>query len=192
VDELVYHDLIVKVCLLGAPSTGKSTLAKALAARFKTTFMPEYGAEFWLKNQVDRRISLAQFEEIAPEHLRREDAQIREADTYFFSDTCPITTYVFAKDYHGQAGPELTRLAREAEKRYDLFFLCDTDIPYADTWDRSGDQKRHWFQQQIIGDLAERRLPYFTLQGTLAERVARVAKVLEGYEKFGNVLESRG
>jgi len=189
VDDLVYHDLIVKVCLLGAPSTGKSTLAKALANHFGTTFMPEYGAEFWLKNEVNRRITLQQFEEIAPEHLRRENERIRQADTFFFSDTCPITTYVFAKDYHGRVGPTLTRLARAAEKRYDLFFLCDTDIPYADTWDRSGDQKRHWFQQQIIADLAERRLPYRTLRGTLAERVARVAEVLARYRKFRNVLE---
>nr|WP_240695890.1 ATP-binding protein [Candidatus Chloroploca sp. Khr17] len=66
-----------------------------------------------------------------------------------FCDTNPMTTYVFAKDYHGTAGPVLTRLAKEAEKRYDVFFLCDTDIPYADTWDRSGDQKRKWFQDQI-------------------------------------------
>lgn len=189
IDDVVYRDLVIKVCLLGAPSTGKSTLAQTLASHFKTTYMPEYGAEFWSENQVNRRITLEQFEEIAPEHLRREDKLIRQADTYFFSDTCPITTYVFSKDYHGQAGPTLTRLAQAAEKRYDLFFLCDTDIPYADTWDRSGDQKRHWFQQQIIGDLAERRLPYYTLRGTLEERVAQVSDVLTGYKKFGNVLE---
>jgi NadR type nicotinamide-nucleotide adenylyltransferase len=186
--ELVYRDLIIKVCLMGAPSTGKSTLAKALGEHFNTVSMPEYGAEYWLANQIDRRISLEQFEEIAPEHLRREDALLLQANNYLFSDTCPITTYVFARDYHGTAGPELTRLAQEAEKRYDLFFLCDTDIPYSDTWDRSGDQKRHWFQQQIIGDLAERRVPYFVLSGTLEERVARVEEVLAGYQKFGNLL----
>lgn len=188
VSAVVYKDLIIKVCLLGAPSTGKSTLAKALANHHQTEYMPEYGAEYWLKNQVDRRITLDQFEEIAPEHLRREDAKIQQANRYLFSDTCPITTYVFAQDYHGKAGPTLTRLAREAEKRYDLFFLCDTDIPYADTWDRSGDQKRHWFQQQIIGDLAERRIPYFTLRGDLAARIQQVNQVLDQFTPFGNVL----
>jgi NadR type nicotinamide-nucleotide adenylyltransferase len=182
--ELVYRDLIVKVCLMGAPSTGKSTLAKALAKHFNTVFMPEYGAEFWLANQEDRRITLDQFEQIAPEHLRREDELLLKANNYLFADTCPITTYVFSRDYHGTAGPVLTQLAREAEKRYDLFFLCDTDIPYDNTWDRSGDQKRHWFQQQIIGDLSERRVPYRVLQGTLEERVARVAEVLAGHEKY--------
>jgi hypothetical protein len=36
--------------------------------------MPEYGAEFWLEHHVYRRITLDQFEEIAPEHNKREDA----------------------------------------------------------------------------------------------------------------------
>ncbi len=186
----VYADLITRVCFMGAPSTGKSTLAKTMAERHKTVYMPEYGAEYWLQHQVDRRISLEQFEDIAPEHIRREDELTQQARTYLFSDTNPITTYVFAKDYHGTAGPVLTTLAKEAEKRYDLFFLCEADIPYADTWDRSGDQKRNWFQQQIIGDLAERRIPFFKVSGSLEERVSQVNQVLRQHRKFGNVLDT--
>ena len=114
-----------------------------------------------------------------------------ESRSYLFCDTNPITTYVFAKDYHGCAGPVLTRLAREAERRYDLFFLCDTDIPYADTWDRSGDQKRKWFQKQIVADLAERRVPFFRISGPLEERISQVNTILRQYHKFGNVLDIR-
>ncbi len=187
----VYADLVTKVCFLGAPSTGKTTLAQAMAERHRTEWMPEYGAEYWRQNHVDRRISLPQFEEIAPEHNRREDALVLESRRYLFCDTCPITTYVFAKDYHGTAGPVLTRLAREAEKRYDLFFLCDTDMPYADTWDRSGDGKRKWFQNQIVGDLAERRVPFFRVSGSLEQRIEQVDAVLREHRKFGNVLDVR-
>jgi HTH-type transcriptional repressor of NAD biosynthesis genes len=176
--SVVYADLITKICFMGAPSTGKTTLARTMAERHQTLWMPEFGAEYWLKHQVNRRITLNQFEEIAPEHMRRENALTLEDRNYLFCDTNPITTYVFAKDYHGVAGPILTRLAQEAEKRYDLFFLCDTDIPYADTWDRSGDQKRKWFHDQIIGDLAERRIPFFRLSGTLEERNSQVDEVL--------------
>jgi HTH-type transcriptional regulator, transcriptional repressor of NAD biosynthesis genes len=191
IDPRVYADLITKVCFMGAPSTGKTTLVKALAAHYNTPWMPEYGGAYWLEHQVDRRITLEQFEEIAPEHNRRENALLQESRTYLFCDTTPITTYVFAKDYHGCAGPILTRLAQEAEKQYDLFFLCDTDIPYADTWDRSGDQKRQWFQQQILGDLRERRIPFFTLRGTVDERIAQVVAILAQHQKFGNVLDIR-
>lgn len=187
----VYSDLITKVCFLGAPSTGKTTLARALAQRHKTEWMPEYGAEVWFKNQVDRRITLEQFEEIGPEHNRREDALVQESRNYLFCDTSPITTFVYAKDYHGTAGPVLTRLAGEAEKRYDIFFLCGSDIPFADTWDRSGDQKRKWFQNQIVGDLAERRVPFFRVSGTLERRIEQVEAVLLQYKKFGNVLDIR-
>ncbi|MBN2164013.1 MAG: AAA family ATPase [Pontiellaceae bacterium] len=185
----VYADLVTKVCFMGAPSTGKTTLARTLAEQYETRWMPEYGADYWLENQVDRRITLEQFEEIAPEHNRREDVLVSDSREYLFCDTCPITTYVFAKDYHGTPGPNLSRLAAEAEKRYDLFFLCDTDIPYADTWDRSGDQKRKWFQKQIEGDLAERRIPFFRVSGSLNERIAYVQEVLKHHHKFGNILD---
>ncbi len=191
INPRVYADLITKVCFMGAPSTGKTTLARTLAERYNTVWMPEYGAEYWLERQIDRRITLEQFEEIAPEHNRREDLLTFDSRRYLFCDTNPITTYVFAKDYHGRAGPILTRLAAEAEKQYDLFFLCDTDILYADTWDRSGDQKRRWFQNQVAGDLAERRVPFFRVSGTLDERIAYVEAVLRQHRKFGNLLDIR-
>ena len=189
VDPVVYADLVTKVCFMGAPSTGKSTMASELAARMDTRFMPEYGAEYWLEHHENRRLTLDQFEAIPVEHVRREDELTVESNRYLFCDTCAITTYHFARDYHGRAGPVLDRYARLAEKRYDIFFLCDTDIPYADTWDRSGAAKREWFQRLIVADLAQRRLPYFMLQGDLESRIATVQAVLGRYRKFCNLLE---
>ncbi|WP_150272772.1 AAA family ATPase [Paenibacillus tepidiphilus] len=186
VDELVYRDLITKVVFVGAMSTGKSTITEALARRYRTAYASEYGRDYWAEHQVDRRISLAAFNEIAVGHIEREEQALLEADRYLFADTNAITTYMYALDYHGQAPELLKRLALENAQRYDLFFLCDDDIPYDDTWDRSGDQKRHVFQKQIIADLKERRIPYITLKGTLEERMRKVDEVLARFRPYSN------
>lgn len=193
--DLVYADLITRVVFLGAMSTGKSTLVEALAQKYETTYAEEYGREYWTQHQVDRRISFEAFNEIATGHIAREDERILDANRFFFVDTNAITTYMYALDYHGRAPELLTRLALENASRYDLFFLCDDDIPYDDTWDRSGDQKRHIFQKQIIADLHERRIPYITVSGSLEERMQTVSSALNGFEKysnyFGNQLAAR-
>ena len=90
---------------------------------------------------------------------------------------------------HGKADQRLIDYANAASTRYDLVFLCDSDIPYDDTWDRSGEGNRQVFQKQIIGDLAERKIPYFLLQGSIDERIAFVKRVLRRFRKYGNLLD---
>lgn len=186
VSGIVYRELITKVVFVGAMSTGKSTLTEALARKYNTTFASEYGRDYWTEHQVDRRIGLEAFDEIAVGHLEREEQALLQANRYLFVDTNAITTYMFALDYHGRAPELLTRLALENAKRYDLFFLCDDDIPYDDTWDRSGEQKRSVFHKQIIADLKERRIPYITLRGSLEERIRKVDEVLSRFQPFSN------
>ena len=65
----VYRDLVTSVAIMGAPSTGKTTLAEALAAQYSTVWMPEYGREYWEQHQVDRRLTKRQLLEIAEGHL---------------------------------------------------------------------------------------------------------------------------
>jgi len=62
------------VVFLGAPATGKTTIASRLAMDYNTVWMPEYGREYWEKHQVNRRLSGEQLLEIAEGHLEREEA----------------------------------------------------------------------------------------------------------------------
>jgi nicotinamide riboside kinase len=96
---------------------------------------------------------------------------------------------MFSLDYHGFATPHLTKLAQQSATRYDLVFLCEDDIPYDDTWDRSGEVHRTIFQKRIIADLTLRKIPFIRLRGDLETRVAKVKRVLSSFEKYQNVLE---
>lgn len=176
---LVYRDFLTLVVFLGAPSTGKTSLAQELASRFSTVWMPEFGREYWEKHQVDRRLTQEQLLAIAIGHRQREDALLMDARRYMFIDTDATTTHQFSHYYHGRAKPELEQLAAETRDRYDLFFLCEPDIPYDDTWDRSGDVSREWMQQRTASDLLSRRIPFHRLTGSLESRCEYVAAILE-------------
>ena len=189
VHPLVYRDLIINVVFLGAPSTGKTTLAERLAQKFDTQWMPEYGREYWERYQVNRRLGQEQLVEIAERHIEREDSLLEESNRYLFTDTNAITTATFARYYHGSVNPRLTALAERAVTRYDIVFICDIDIPYDDTWDRSGEVNRAVFQRQVICDLNERKVPFFMLRGNLEERISRVCSLLSRFKKYMNVIE---
>jgi NadR type nicotinamide-nucleotide adenylyltransferase len=189
VDSIVYRDLITNVVFLGAPSTGKTTIAERMALEYETVWMPEYGREYWEKLQLDRRLTLEQLVEIAEGHLEREENLLYQANRYLFTDTNAITTFMFSHSYHGKALPKLVDLAMQASLRYDLVFLCDTDISYDDTWDRSGDVNRKTFQKQIVGDLLVRKIPFIRLNGNLEERVSKVKKVLDKFRKYTSLSE---
>jgi HTH-type transcriptional regulator, transcriptional repressor of NAD biosynthesis genes len=189
IHPLVYRDLITNVVFLGAPSTGKTTLAEKMAQAFNTVWMPEYGREYWEQHQIERRLTLEMLVEIAEGHLIREEKLLLDANQYLFVDTNATTTYIFSQYYHQAAAPRLTELARQAAARYDLVFVCDVDIPYDDTWDRSGDANRQVFQKQILADLIRRKIPFFVLRGDVATRMQTVQRVLNRYRKYHNILD---
>jgi HTH-type transcriptional repressor of NAD biosynthesis genes len=168
----------LNIVFMGAPSSGKTTLCKALATHFEEPWMFEFGKQYWIEHQVDRRLSQEQLHEIALLHLNEENQRLSEAKNVLFTDTNAITTYMFALDYYGHVDEDLTKLAQQAEHRYDHFFVCDIDIPYEDTWERSGLVYRERFQKMILEDLRRRSVNFTLLSGTLKERFDKVCSVI--------------
>lgn len=186
----VLRDYVVNAVFVGAPSTGKTTLCTRLAQEFDTLWMPEYGREYWDIYNVNRRLTLEQLEEIARGHREREDEMWGRANRVLFTDTNAMTTRMFSHYYNGDSTPQLDRWADECASRYDVFFLCEDDIPYEDDPDRSGEANRTEFQKRIRADLKIRRIPYFTVRGTLDERVQIVRDVLSEFHKWSNWRET--
>jgi HTH-type transcriptional regulator, transcriptional repressor of NAD biosynthesis genes len=189
IHPIVYRDLITNVVFLGAPSTGKTTIASVMAKEYCTGWMPEYGREYWEKHQVNRRLSHKQLAEIAEIHLQIEDKKLLSSNRYLFTDTNALITYIFSMDYYGAADEKLKEIVNKTTSRYDLCFLCDTDIPYDNTWDRSGEVKREVFQKRIIAELNLRKIPFYILRGEIKTRVEYIKKILSKFKKFGNIME---
>ena len=162
--------MIKKIIFLGGPSTGKTTLCEALAKELGTITVPEYGREYWITHQVERRLTPEQLLHIAKIQNQQEDQAVLLANKFLFCDTSAFTTWHFALHYHQTALPELERLAKACWQRYDLVVLCNDDIPYDDTWERSGDANRHEFQAFNRQYLKNHDIKHILVSGNVKQR----------------------
>jgi NadR type nicotinamide-nucleotide adenylyltransferase len=181
----VYKDFVKKIVFLGAESTGKSTLTKYAAKHLNTTFMHEHGRDYWNNHKdADGKLTPLQMVELAQEHMALEQEAAMSAHKYLCVDTNAITTELFSRFYHGTAHPELKRLARLAQEKYENWFVCDTDIPYEDDGTRNGARHRKNFQKLIIKDLQARGIQFHIVSGSLEERFAQVKNVINSHSEY--------
>ena len=177
-DPLVYASFVKKVVLLGAESTGKSTLAKALAERFGTAWVHEYGREYY--ELRGGRLNLEDYVEIARVHRSREDEAARSAREWLFVDTNALTTMMFSHLYDRDSLDELRLLAAECADRYALTLVCDDDIAFEQDGWRDTDDWRGRMQGLVLADLAVREIPYVVVSGDLEQRLATATAALTG------------
>ncbi|TQK08100.1 AAA family ATPase [Herbaspirillum sp. SJZ107] len=169
-----------RIAILGAESTGKSTLADALARRYGTLWVPEYLREFV---DVHGRVPHEDDQPgIARTQLAREDAMAARPDAraFLFCDTTPLMTAVYSRIYWGRVPPAL--LALEAAHDYALTLVAAPDLPWVpDGLMRDSDEVRQRVHAQLVAVLAERGIPYVLVEGELEERVARVEVLLDTF-----------
>jgi NadR type nicotinamide-nucleotide adenylyltransferase len=129
---LVDEPDVARVCLLGAESTGKTTLAAALAEAYSTTWVPEYGRVYTeLGRPAGAPWTSWEFTHIARVQSWWEDFLAGLARRVLFCDTDAFTTAVFHEAYLGEPAQGFES---EAARVYDLYVVCGLDVP----WERDG------------------------------------------------------
>jgi NadR type nicotinamide-nucleotide adenylyltransferase len=176
IDPRVYASLIQKVVLVGTESTGKSTLARAMAERFDTLWTHEYGRELWEAQGLTG--TFADHLKMARAQGRREEAAARQARGFLFCDTNAWTTLHWSLRSYGTADARLYELVERTQDDY-LWVLCDNDFGWVQdgTRELAGEQAAR-FQQQQIDDLEKRGIQYAVVSGSLATRVEVLANYL--------------
>jgi len=169
----VRASFVRRVCVLGGESSGKTTLAQALARHFDTAWVAEYGRELW--ESQDGVLAYDDLLKIGREQLQREAAAAGQARRWLFCDTSPLTTYFYCVEMFGRAEAALLELAGHD---YDLVVLCAPDFPFIQDGTRRDDSfrlRQHaWYQ----AELARRGIAFVHVAGSVDERVRQVAQVL--------------
>jgi HTH-type transcriptional regulator, transcriptional repressor of NAD biosynthesis genes len=121
---------VARVCIIGAESTGKTTLAAALAGHYRTLWVPEYGAPYHHVGRGDphREWTSDEFTHIARIREWLEEFLAGYADAVLFCDTDTFVTAVFHELYLGKPSPELEAEARAC--KFALYLVCDVETPF--------------------------------------------------------------
>jgi len=166
---------VKRVCVFGPESTGKTTLARDLARRFETVWVPEFA-----RGLLDRKAGRCDPEDIpliARGQAASEDALARRANRVLFCDTDLLTTTIWSDVLFGGC-PE--RVAAEAERRgYDLTLLLDVDVPWVDDTQRYLPHRRREFYDRCESELARRARRVVVVRGSWEERFRRAVAAVE-------------
>ncbi|MEO7415316.1 MAG: nicotinamide riboside transporter PnuC [Opitutaceae bacterium] len=116
-----------RVAVFGPESTGKTLLAEKLAAHFGEPWVPEYARQFWDEHGG---ITLEDIPGIAQRQGEWEDAAAGQAKRLVFCDTESLTTVLWSDLLYRGCPPEVRIAAERRARRYDLYLLTNTDVPF--------------------------------------------------------------
>ncbi len=176
------------VAIVGPESCGKSTLTARLAARFGTTFAPEY-ARTYLETipeaDLERLYAPGGFD---AETMRRfivgqaasVEAMARQCDRVVFSDTEAVVTLLYCRLFLGTVPAFVTE--QVARQRYDLYLIQSAH----EEWEREGQRiqpahaDRARFESDCRALLEAHGYPHRTLTGSWDEREAQAVSAVSG------------
>ena len=201
----VRGELCHRLVIVGAESTGKSTLARALAAQLatqggvwaRTQWIAEYGREYTVSKwaaaraRADAPVAVEdlvwrtpEFETIALEQQRWEDAAARASSPVLICDTDAFATEVWHERYVRSRCDALVKLSAALPRRRSYLLTDWRDLPFEDDDLRDGEQIRGSMHQTFVERLAEQSAPWRLVQGPLESRIEQALEWVRTHARF--------
>lgn len=176
-----------KIVVIGPESTGKSTLCESLAKHFKTIWCPEFARSYLTEHGMDycyddlitiAKGQLQLEDEYASSIVNREssitkptNSQLLIDDSLLFIDTDMYVMKVWCEYVFGKCHQFI--LDTIIERKYDLYLLCNTDLPWSpDPLREYPDEARRIELFNIYKDiLINQSTPWIEIKGKNEERL---------------------
>jgi NadR type nicotinamide-nucleotide adenylyltransferase len=180
---------IKKIVVIGPESTGKSTLCQKLAAHYNTLWVPEYAREYLEKNgteyNYDDLLTIAKGQIDLEEKVFQQlvsNAPHSPLTTHYspiFIDTDMYVMKVWAEFVFNKCHNWI--LNRIAERKYDLYLLCDVDLPWFEDPlreypDKKVREKLYLFYKDLM---VNQSVPWCNISGDYEERFEKAVLFIE-------------
>ena len=166
---------VLKIAITGPESTGKSMLAEELAEYYDTVFVPEYARGYI--DRLDRPYNREDILEIAKGQISEEDRWIQRAIRMLFCDTELIVTKIWSDVKYGMCDPWI--LQKIEENKYDLFLLCNIDLPWEEDPQREHPHMREKLFSLYHDEMTKRGFPFNIVSGIGKKRLMNAIDFVE-------------
>ena len=174
---------VINVAILGAESTGKTTLCRDLAVHFGCPWVPEYMRTYlqakWDSEQLtctwDDLLPIAQGQIELENELAKQAAQTSDSG-YLFCDTSLFELMVYSNWYYGDCPKALSQAA--LAHHYDMILLTDVDTPWVADDLRDSPHQREDISAYFASQLTLHNKTFQRIGGDREERVQQVVKLL--------------
>jgi NadR type nicotinamide-nucleotide adenylyltransferase len=159
----------------GSECTGKSTLAHQLAEHYATECVPEFVREF--ARTMGGRLQLSDHGPIARGQIALEDEYAPRASKLLFHDTDLLSTVVYCRHYFGRC-PEWIEAAA-ADRRRDLYLICDIDVPWTPDGMRDRGDRRPEMHKYFLDAVTAAGARWELVRGDPATRLAAARRLVD-------------
>ncbi|MEI6766173.1 MAG: ATP-binding protein [Bacteroidota bacterium] len=166
---------MIRIALTGPESTGKSELAERLALHYNTLWVPEFAREYIAS--INRSYTLDDILLIAQKQFEHENAAALNANFMLFCDTEATVTKIWAEHSYRQC-PEWIR-ENIASHHYDLYLLCNIDLPWQQDPQREHPHLRAYFFNLYQKELSDRNVPFAVISGNGESRLQNALEAVE-------------
>ncbi len=163
----------IRIVIVGAESTGTTTLARDLALHFQTPWVPEYGRTYYEGKMTSKNRNhwqTREFTHIARIQNEMENALTQQAKKLIICDTDCFATELWHERYVGFMSKKLRRISDTATA--DLYIITNIDIPFVQDGTRDGESIRENMHHRFIEELKKRNLNYIIVSGDKEKRLA--------------------
>lgn len=171
-----------KIAVTGPESTGKSWLARSLAAHFNTVFVPEFARAYI--DRLERPYREDDLLEIAKGQLSAQEDALKNAADLMVCDTELIVIKVWSLHKYGKCH---SFILEQIEKQdYDLFLLCDIDLPWEFDQQREHPHLRQYFFNWYQKELETYGFPFAIVSGEGEDRLMSAVNAIEKLRRYEN------
>jgi nicotinamide riboside kinase len=110
---------VIKIGIVGAECSGKSTLCQALAKHYNTLWVKEYACEYLAK--LTNAYTLCDIESINIGQLHNEHLLAQRANQILLCDTTPLVNQIWAEVKYGHCPVSITTSV--TDNYYDYYLL---------------------------------------------------------------------